>query len=310
MTTKQPVAHGPDDLDTLSTIWILACVDKNPLVTYEGLVYRLGVPDRDWIKALVKKHGELFRTTGSATALETWKLAMLQNTRQPHWVVSIEDDAERRAKINSLTTDDVFRSQFRVADPSRSAIEIIDWGLQHIERLRKARVEAREERAKKWAVIWIPLITSFLGLIVLLSGVYVQVANTRTQKDLQMLSLDIQKKLKYYEVELKPKQDGYSSMMKHLEEAYEGAQAGNTQSMKAALNQLELTYLSVEPFLLTDKFDVRENVKAKIGGLSEACQRMADPSRCPPGTAVCEEEYRKKRDEFQGTLFRALFPPE
>lgn len=33
-----------DDLDTVSAIWILASHDENPLITYTGLIHRLGLP--------------------------------------------------------------------------------------------------------------------------------------------------------------------------------------------------------------------------------------------------------------------------
>ena len=46
----------------------------------------------------------------------------------------------------SGSVDDVFRSQFRTEkDALPSSLEVLSWGLQHIERLRKANLEAREE---------------------------------------------------------------------------------------------------------------------------------------------------------------------
>ena len=41
---------------------------------------------------------------------------------------------------------------------------MIEWGLGHIERLRKARSEAREATAKSWQM-WLVFATSLVGVI-------------------------------------------------------------------------------------------------------------------------------------------------
>ncbi|HXD32136.1 MAG TPA: hypothetical protein VN643_13520 [Pyrinomonadaceae bacterium] len=37
MPVKRTAITGPDELDILSAIWILACNDENPLISYEGI---------------------------------------------------------------------------------------------------------------------------------------------------------------------------------------------------------------------------------------------------------------------------------
>jgi len=63
----------------------------------------------------------------------------------------VTEDELRARLISELSPDDVFRSQFRAgADAPQSSIEVIDWGLQHIDRLRKAHFDAKETTAKSW----------------------------------------------------------------------------------------------------------------------------------------------------------------
>ena len=65
------------------------------------------------------------------------------------WIRALGNELEQVAAVNELTIDEVFRSQFRTTEGAKkSPIEIIDWGLQHIERLRKARMESKEQYAK------------------------------------------------------------------------------------------------------------------------------------------------------------------
>jgi len=75
---------------------------------------------------------------------------MLGGKHQPSWIKDIQDDDKRKEKIESIMTEDVFRNQFRWQNKVPAApLEIIKWGLQHINRLRKANIESKEERLKK-----------------------------------------------------------------------------------------------------------------------------------------------------------------
>jgi hypothetical protein len=98
--------------------------------------------------------------------LGEWKDEMSLGKSLPSWLREIESKDERDAKIKSLRSQDVFRSQFRAGyDAPKSTVSIIEWGLTHIERIRKARLEEREQTAKSWQ-IWLVFITSIMGIIV------------------------------------------------------------------------------------------------------------------------------------------------
>ncbi len=143
-------AGGSDEFDILSAIWILACNDENSIITYEGIRYRLGLPDNYDVKALVQARGELFRPRVLQSRLEKWQRDMLSGRQLPSWIRDKEDEADRKRTIESLTPEHVFRSQFRAeqgAPPTE--IQIIDWGLQHLDRLRKANLEASQSTATR-----------------------------------------------------------------------------------------------------------------------------------------------------------------
>ncbi len=156
----------PDVFDILSATWILACNDENPLITYEGIKYRLNLPNDYNVKGLIQSRGELFRRGVPQHRLREWKQEMLQGHHVPTWIREVEDATARKAKIETLTPDDVFRSQFRAdRDAPRSSVEIISWGLEHIDRLRKASLEWQEQEAKGWQM-WLVFAVGVLNIII------------------------------------------------------------------------------------------------------------------------------------------------
>jgi hypothetical protein len=158
------VNNSVDKFTVLSAIWILACNDEIPSMTYRGLQTRLNLPGSFDVKMLVRQHGELFRQRIPASWLEEWKGQMKNSQHMPSWVRE-KKGAERTALIESLTRDDGFRSQFRNApDAPRTEVAVIEWGLNHIERLRKAEAEAREATAKGWQM-WLVFGVGVLGIV-------------------------------------------------------------------------------------------------------------------------------------------------
>jgi hypothetical protein len=230
---------GYDDFDILYAIWILASNDENPIMTYRSIKYRLGLPNAYDIKELVRKRAELFRRGIPVQRLKEWKDALLAGRHLPSWIRDIEDKSVQKATIESLTADDVFRSQFRPErDAPQSEIQIIDWGLQHIERLRKASAQAREERMKRWSNITIPVLSLLITLATVISSAYILIRNNEFQAG-----------LKKYEVTFKTKQDGYGSFMRYVFASYQSAYKNDVDSLVDNLDKLESSYYVVEPFL-------------------------------------------------------------
>ena len=166
MERRKQVRRDPDQLDTLCSVWILACNDENPIISYKGLEDRLGLSEADDICGLIRSRRELFREGVPAVRLERWKNDMLAGRHLPSWIREISDKSARDRAIESLGRNDVFRSQFRTGkDSPKSSIEVIDWGLQHIDRLRKVSLEARAQTAKRWE-IWLVFVLALANIIV------------------------------------------------------------------------------------------------------------------------------------------------
>lgn len=157
-----------DEFDILFSIWILSCIDENPIMTYEGIKHRLGLSDNFDVKKTVRSRGELFRAGVPSYWFDEWKRDLLAGKKTPPaWLLSIKNYSERRAKIESLSPEDAFRCQLRTgkgADPA--SIEVIDWGLQHIERLRKSNLET-EEATSKWKSALIAAVLSIITTLII-----------------------------------------------------------------------------------------------------------------------------------------------
>jgi hypothetical protein len=163
---KRITIKEPDVFDILSATWILASNDENEIITYEGIKDRLNLPANYNIKVLIQSRGDLFRKGVPAHRLREWKDEMHTGYHLPAWIIDIDDATEKKNAIENLTPADVFRSQFRAGkDSPQSPIEIINWGLEHIDRLRKASVDAKGQSAKRWE-IWVVFAISIINIIV------------------------------------------------------------------------------------------------------------------------------------------------
>ena len=236
----------------------------------------------------------MFRPGITSRRLKKWKDEMYAGKHLPSWIRETEDDAERRTKIDGLTIDDLFRSQFRAeADAPRSPIEIIDWGLQHIDRLRKASVEAGEQKTKRLAGIWIPVLSMLIALTALLSTAYLQNKSISSQGD-----------LKKYEISFKPKEDGYGLFMRSVIESYENAYKNNTDALLVSLDRTESAYYSLEPFLTEEE---RGNVWNQFQQFSFLCYQLREEPLNSPKRDKYHDSYLWYKNWFRTHLYQSLF---
>lgn len=238
----------------ISAIWILACNDEKSFMLYESVRHRVGLSESFDVKNLIKQYAELFRPNIPKKAMDMWKADMLAKKRRPSYIIDITDEVERNKIIESLTFEDGFRTQFRTkADSPRSEIILINWGLEHIERLRKAKIEAKDLKWKKTKELWIPLISILASILIALGTIiitsYWQFQNIQTQKEIKKL-----------EVSFKPKQEGYSEFMKSISVAFqislEGALEQGTDKKLSSLSEMrkqidnsEKAFYLLEPFI-------------------------------------------------------------
>jgi hypothetical protein len=154
-----------EELDLISTVWILASNDENHLITYEGIRERLGLDASFDVRGLVLKRRELFRPGAPPGELEDWQASMRQGSRLPAWIKLIEDDSNRLSVIDGLSHKDVFRSQFRANRGSpKSEVAVLSWGLDHIDRIRKSKIASQEVSAKSWQM-WLVFFVGVANIV-------------------------------------------------------------------------------------------------------------------------------------------------
>jgi hypothetical protein len=228
------------DLDTVSSIWILASNDENFLITYEGIKDRLNISDIQYIKELVKLHRELFRLNAPSKALMEWKSQMRMGQRLPSWIRTFpKESEERKNAIDSIKEEDVFRSQFRTKSGTpASNISIINWGLEHIERIRKNAEEKKQEKKKYFITHILPILYFAISFITLFTTFFIQNKTIKSQA-----------KLKQTELEYKTKQDGYTNFMKSAMFAYINSGQGNKNAVYNATDNMEISFYNIEPLM-------------------------------------------------------------
>jgi hypothetical protein len=251
-------------------------------------------PEYD-VKGLILSRRDLFRP-GGRRLLGEWKSHMLAGTGLPLWISSIEDQVERLKAINDLSVEDVFVSQFRT-DPGapRPSIDVIDWGLKHIERLRSAAGARRAERLARWNSR-----ATNISLLIALGTV----AAT-------WWGIHEQAQLKQYEVTFVPKQLAYSELMSSFDETTVVAFKHDEKATLANLSRMETSFFKLQPFLSPS---TETRVFSQLNAFRNLCTKMVD-SRLD---TISNENDRKAyqqltielarlKDDFKDTLYPALF---
>src|SRR5581483_9783289 len=197
MFTRENLADiAAQKLDIVAAIWILSSNDEKPEISYRGLRDRLRLAEEFDERQLVADRRELFRLGIPQSRLKELKGRYHEGKLVPSWLRALPE-AERPVAIDELEEDDFFRSQFRAdANVPPSPVEVVDWGLKHIDRLRSAILEKEESRLKQWSGKWIPLASTILAVVALLTSTYMQVHASSDQRA-----------LKEYELAFRPKVD-------------------------------------------------------------------------------------------------------
>lgn len=300
-----------DEAGLLSAIWILASNDQNPIMTYRYIKLRLDLPENYDVKKLIQKRSELFRPGVPSWRLDEWKAKLLSpGASLPAWVRVIGSEDERKEAIESLTTEDIFRSQFRTKkDAPQSPIELIDWGLQHIERLRKAKVEENEVRWKWLREGLIPSLSVIVALGTVAITFYFQSENIQVQKELKEADLNA----KQYELSFKPKQEGYTHFMHAVGTSFDIATKNSSSKTKDSnklleeFRKLELAYFEIEPFLSKES---KELIWRELSSYGVHLTRIDNPSSFGLTNEQKEEkvqEATKIASFFREKLVKDLF---
>jgi hypothetical protein len=282
------------DFGLLSAIWILACNDDAALMLYRSIEHRLGSDKTLDLKKLIGKHGELFRKECPESELLKWKQKMLKGVYLPSWIRDIPDEKDRKTAIDSLTVKDVFRSQFRPQlDSPPSTLDIINWGLEHLERARKYKIEANEQKWKKWKEVGIPIGSLVIALVTVILTSYWQYENIQEQR-----------MMKLYEISFKPRQEGYSVIMDSFGSAFESAAYRDGENTRKNLKKMESGFFSIKPFLTPV---AQTNFMVNFAELTNFLNKMSEQEMRREYSPEEMEFFRKQKVFLGITLYKNLF---
>lgn len=149
--------------------------------------------------------------------------------------------------------------------------------------------DKEQERSSRWKV-WLPLLVAIVSI---LSSFYLQYTTNKNQAF-----------LKHYEVELKPKQEGYSNFMKLLSKSYYAANDGNTNQLTQCFDQGESSYYIFEPFL---KPKERDSVWKNYVEFTSFCLSIAKSDSLRKDMNTTSATFLDYRDSFRRKLYNLLF---
>lgn len=285
-----------DNFDILTTVWILSCNDENSIISYEGIKHRLSLNDDFDLKTLIESRRELFRSNIPEKRLQEWKNQLLQGKNLPTWLKKYEQE-KRKKKIKSIESTDCFRCQFRIENRAPKApLEIIEWGLKHIDRLRNAEIETSDFKIKMITNIWLPIVSLIVALSSVLSSVYMQ---HRTQES--------QIELKKYEISFSPKQLNYSAFISNLFYAFESAEQMNPITLPSNIDRIEISYYNIEPFLSKE---LRSNIWNQFQEFSRMCysyENISFDKRTDSINSKYLDSFLWYKNYFKENLYPALF---
>jgi len=149
--------------------------------------------------------------------------------------------------------------------------------------------DRQRERAGWWKT-WLPLVIA-LGTVIITS--WVQISSNKNQTE-----------LKHYEVELKPKQDGYANFMKAITETHYAAYSSDFESLVKYTGIAQSNLYILEPFLSEKQ---RSDIWQKHRDFIQFCNKI-----------IKEHEVEKNSDQqtkkaveyerwFRKNLYESLF---
>jgi hypothetical protein len=176
---------------------------------------------------------------------------------------SSQQALERFADDRFVVDDVVFRSQFRLdrdLEAEASDLATVNWGLEHIERLRRGRAEVRQNV--------IALTTGIggvaFGSFVALTAPIINTAYQGNPAENARLTIDHQTRL-----------DKYAALSKAVPDAGRAARRGDGDALSGALGEISTAATSLG--LLLDG-DTRKTVQEQEARAADACAQAAVPT--------------------------------
>jgi hypothetical protein len=296
----------PEILDKVSVIWMLASNDADAIITYRGIADR--VPDLTvpGAKALVRAWPELFSPIVAAGWLTEWKQWVITDGHYPRWVLALHPDNPagdaqaikdaRNEAIRNLDRGDVFRSQFRTRDqPARSTTEQIKLGIEHLDRLRKAGMEAREERLRRITGFWLPALALGVTAIATAGSVFVNMESLENSRQIARQSAELtaaDAEIRLRDLAARQRGDSFESIMDSIQSSFEAAGRGDETELHEQLSSIRKHLFKLEPLIETS---------GSRGQLWESFKRLADlcSARLSAGKAITASRLAEMQASFE-----------
>jgi hypothetical protein len=326
---RRPIG-GPDDLDIISAIWMLACTDRDTIITYRGIAYRLQLDGWDAaegsealeraterVKNLVRSRAELFSPVVASQWLEDWKSWVTADRHFPGWALETAKP-DRDKLIEGLKVEDVFRCQFRTDDLRLTGGPIpnpctppctpdqVKLGLEHIDRLRKAGAEAREERLK----FWLPALALGVTALTALASSFIAwrslESGLQTAQQTGVLAAT-EAEIKLWDLASRERGDAYESWLDGMQLAFDAASHGDEAQMEKQLTRMRLNLFKLEP--LIEKPDSRKSLWDQHKEFEAFCAERLVASRqvAAPDLPAALKKFDDLREAMHKRLYHLLF---
>lgn len=310
----------PEVLDKVSAIWMMAANDADAIITYRGIADRVPDLTEAGARALVRAWPELFSLIVASAWLGEWKQWVVTGGHYPRWVLKLHpDDAAadpqaikdaRNAEIQRLDRDDVFRSQFRTRDqPGRSSIDEIKLGIEHLDRLRKAGMEAREEGLRRVTGFRLPALALGVTAIATLGSVVVNLQSLETSREIAARAAELtaaDAEIRRQDLAMRQRGDSYESILDSMQAAFEAAARADAVEMRAHLTSMRKHLFKIEHLVASSVS--REPLWTAYTRLADLCAaRLAAGPAGDAEVAALQATFDAMRDGMHDQLSHGLF---
>jgi hypothetical protein len=261
------------------------------------------------VEKLVRGRSELFSTIISRQWLKEWK-DWVKTGHYPRYIIdNYSDKTSRDAAIDGINVDHVFRSQFRTHSKQEPCdIEHISWGIEHIDRLRKANMEAKEQRLATWS----GFTSVLLPVLTILGTFYITdqtLRNTRllnentTALTRQVAAADI--RVKILDLLAKERGDSFAVSVNAMEDAFQAASKRDTQQLTSNLKAIRASFYKLEQEIESD--EIRAELWKRYQEFSDLCQRLAALNRKTAASEDVLHRFQEQKRLTHDLLYKTIF---
>lgn len=189
-----------------------------------------------------------------------------------------------------------FSKEHKLALVARHVTEINEQGVREltpdlIKKLIEIAIELHDRQQEKsgWWKVWLPLL---VAIITVISSFFVQYKNNENQFI-----------LKHYEVEIKPKQEGYANYLNNLSQSYYFAQDKNVMDFNKSIDNMESSLFIIDPFVTAIE---REQLWQQHQKYLSFCNEILD-SKESTNTYQKVDSFITFKSNFRLTFYEILF---